>query len=184
MMTEGEATLADGKTRIAEQVRVRFEDRLVSPIFERDGEVLLSIENYAPFLLNAVSSSWQRISGARYRDEFGLGITDWRVIAMLAIEPGISAQRITEVVKLDKSAVSRALKSLTASGHVAGHEIGSGARNKTWQLTEFGMETHRRILSIALSNELALVDGIPLADLEICQRVLRQMLGNLAGLEA
>lgn len=103
---------------------------------------------------------------------------------MLGIEPDTTAQWVAEVVKLDTSAVSRALKSLAASGHVIAQEIGTGGRQSTWQLTDFGMEAHRRILAIALANELARIEGIPLADLGICQRVLRQMLRNLAALES
>ncbi|WP_228028837.1 MarR family winged helix-turn-helix transcriptional regulator [Donghicola mangrovi] len=175
--------MAQAKTLTEQEMREQFNARLSSPVFERDGRTLLCVENYAPFLLNAVSSSWQRISGAIYRDQFGLGITDWRVIAMLGIEPDITAQRITEVVKLDKSAVSRSLKSLSESGHVIGHESGPSTRNKTWRLTEFGAQTHADILNIALNNELALVKDIPLADLEICLRVLRKMLENTTALE-
>ncbi|CUH81164.1 MarR family winged helix-turn-helix transcriptional regulator [Tropicibacter naphthalenivorans] len=129
-------------------------------------------------------SNCQGITGARFRGAVGLGITEWRVIAMLGIEPDTTAQWVAEVVKLDTSAVSRALKSLAASGHVIAQEIGTGGRQSTWQLTDFGMEAHRRILAIALANELARIEGIPLADLGICQRVLRQMLRNLAALES
>lgn len=183
-MSERAANSANGSAQINEDLRQRFDERLASPILERDERTILSIENYAPFLLNAVSSSWQRISGARYRDEFGLGITDWRVIAMLAIEPNITAQRICQVVKLDKAAVSRALKALELTGHIAGKSHGSGTRNKTWSLTESGESVHNRILHIALMNELALVNDIPMADLEICLRVLRKMHANLSALEA
>lgn len=176
--------LAQKKNESGRELYHRFDGRVASPICFRGGHVVLEIENYAPFLLNAVSSSWQRMSGSIYREEIGLGITDWRVIAMLAIEPNITAQRICEVVKLDKAAVSRTLKALEASGHVCGALNGGGARNRTWCLTELGLASHDQILNIALSNELTLVEGVPEADLEICLRVLRQMLRNLTGIEA
>ncbi len=86
--------------------------RIASPMRDRDGTEIVDIANYAPFLLNAVSNAWGRKTSTIYRRDFGLGITDWRVISMLNIEPGITASRICDVIRLDKAAASRSLKTL------------------------------------------------------------------------
>lgn len=52
---------------------------------------ILDIARYAPFLLNAASSAWGRRASTIYRSDFGFGLVEWRVIAMLNIEPGITA---------------------------------------------------------------------------------------------
>ncbi|MBF9033343.1 MarR family transcriptional regulator [Rhodobacterales bacterium HKCCE2091] len=174
--------MEDHRPQSHADLQALFADRIAAPISERDGLTILDIENYVPFLLNAVSSGWQRVSAPRYRATFGLGITDWRVIAMLAIEPEITANRVCEVVKLDKAAVSRSINSMEASEHVIGTPVSAGSRNRTWRLTAKGERVHNQILEIALANELRLVSGIPLADLEICMRSLRQMIRNLDSL--
>lgn len=65
--------------------------RIDSPTWDRDWIEILDTSRYAPFLLNAVSSAWGRRASTIYRSDFGLGLVEWRVIAMLNFEPGITA---------------------------------------------------------------------------------------------
>ena len=83
-----------------------------SPVALRGDVRYLDIHRYAPFLLNAVNGAWQRKSAAIYREKFGIGIVDWRVLSMLMIEPRITANRICEAIRIDKAAASRSLKVL------------------------------------------------------------------------
>ncbi|MTH79613.1 MarR family winged helix-turn-helix transcriptional regulator [Paracoccus aestuariivivens] len=154
-------------------------ERISSPVTLRDGTTILDIDHYAPFLLNAVSNAWLRLTSARYRDEFGLGIVEWRVLSMLNIEPGISANRICDVVRLDKSAVSKSLSILDDSGYLRFESNPTDPRKRRWWLSERGLETHERILGIALDYEAKLVDEVPAQDLDTFLRVMRQMLHNL-----
>ena len=82
------------------------------PLIERDGHRVLDLDNYIPFLLSAIGNKWSRSSSGLYLKEFGVGVTEWRIIAMLAIEPRITAYRICQVIGLDKAATSRALKAM------------------------------------------------------------------------
>ena len=157
------------------------EDRISPPTRQRDGVTILDIHNYAPFLLNAVSSAWQRKTSAIYRRDFGIGILEWRVVAMLNIEPGISANRICEVVRLDKGAVSRALKLLQDRGLVASDPVDSDARRRLWQLTAAGQDLHAQCLSVALDCEADLISGVAPENLEVFLRVMRRLLTNLDG---
>ncbi|MGH1425809.1 MAG: MarR family winged helix-turn-helix transcriptional regulator [Pseudooceanicola sp.] len=154
-------------------------DRIFPPIQDRDGNTILDIRNYAPFLLNAVSNAWQRKTSVLYRQEFDLGIMDWRVIAMLNIEPDISAQRVCEVVRLDKAAASRSLKGLYDRGFVAFEAAESDPRRRSWRLTEEGLRVHNGCLAIALECEEQLIDGVAPENLEVFLRVMRRLLANL-----
>ena len=155
--------------------------RIFPPTRDRDGHTILDIRNYAPFLLNAVSSAWQRKTAALYRQEFDLGIIEWRVIAMLNIEPDISAQRVCEVVRLDKAAVSRALNGLHERGLTAFTAGGTDPRRRAWRLTETGLDIHDKCLAIALDCEAAMIDGVAPENLEVFLRVMRKLLHNLDG---
>lgn len=152
-----------------------------SPTKDRDGETILDIRTYAPFLLNAVSSAWQRKTSAIYRAEFGFGITEWRVIAMLNIEPDITANRICDVIRMDKAAVSRSLQTLADAGLARFDAPDHAPRKRRWSLTADGQVTHGRILGIALEHESAMLEGINAADLETTLSVLRHMIANLDG---
>ncbi len=154
-------------------------DRISPPTRERDGTTILDIQNYAPFLLNAVSSAWQRKTSAIYRRDFDLGILEWRVLAMLNIEPQITANRICKVVGLDKGAVSRSLKLLDERGLVFNEASKDDPRRRQWSLTLEGSKLHSQILDIALGCEAELIDGIAPENLEVFIRVMRTMLANI-----
>ena len=78
----------------------------------------LDLDHYVPayltFLVGKISSS----ASATYRPRFGVGITDWRIMALLATEPWISAGRICDVIGLDKGAVSRSVRDMKKAGIV------------------------------------------------------------------
>ncbi|WP_092428067.1 MarR family winged helix-turn-helix transcriptional regulator [Alloyangia pacifica] len=154
-------------------------DRISSPTRMRAGIRILDIDHYAPFLLNAVSSAWQRQTSAIYRRDFDLGIVDWRVMAMLNIEPEITANRICEVIRVDKAAASRSLKILEAQGLATYAASNSDPRRRSWWLTGAGQEVHSDILAIALDCEARMLADIPPEDLETYLRVMRKMLKNL-----
>lgn len=154
-------------------------ERISSPTRKRDGVVILDIDHYAPFLLNAVSNAWGRKTSTIYRRDFGLGLVDWRVMAMLNIEQGITASRICDVIRLDKAAVSRSLKQLSEQGLLRSEQLSNDPRKRLWWLSELGLETHEAVLLVALSCEKELVTGVSPTDLEIFLRVMRQMLTNI-----
>ena len=155
------------------------QDRISSPTRLRDGQQILDIDHYAPFLLNAVSNAWQRQTSAIYRARFGLGIVDWRVLAMLNIEPEITANRVSEVIRLDKAAVSRSLKLLHERALVAYAASATDPRKRRWWLTDKGQAIHAEILAIALECEAGMLAGIPADRLDIFLSVMRDMLANL-----
>lgn len=154
-------------------------NRIDSPTRFRDSTQILDIDHYAPFLLNAVSNAWGRKTSAIYRRDFDLGIVDWRVMAMLNIDPGITASRVCEVIRLDKAAVSRSLKQLLAKGLLRYEQPSGDPRKRLWWLSEAGQISHEAVLSEALSCEKDLVDGVSPKDLVTFLRVMRQMLANI-----
>lgn len=150
-----------------------------NPTRLRDGTEIIDIDHYAPFLLNAVSAAWARKTAAIYRRDFGLGLTDWRVLSMLNIEPSINAGRICDVIRLDKGAVSRSLKLLDDLGHLESEQPSNDPRKRIWRLSALGQQTHADILQVALRCERELVGDIGSDDLATALRVLRQMLDNI-----
>ena len=157
--------------------------RFSSPVTERDGLRIVDIDYYAPFLLNAVSSAWHRKTSAIYRDRFGLGIAEWRLLSMLNIEPDITAARICEVLRMDKAAASRTLKRLNDWGLILYEAPASDPRKRRWRLSPEGLTTHDRILAIALDCEAEMVADVPPEELEVFLSVLRRMLATLDAAE-
>lgn len=121
---------------------------------ERD---VLDLGGYLPYFLTAISNTWSRSSSRLYLDLFGVGVTEWRVISQLAIEPAIAAQRICEVIGLDKGAVSRSVTVLVAAGHVAERGDPRDARRQVLELTPSGYDLHDRLIALATAREQILL---------------------------
>ncbi|MBE3637608.1 MarR family winged helix-turn-helix transcriptional regulator [Mangrovicoccus algicola] len=153
--------------------------RLPAPTKRRDGTEILDLDTYAPFLVNALGGAWQRLSSADYRKRFGIGMVEWRVMAMLAIEPGITAARICQVIRMDKAAASRALADLDGKGHLEFEADESDPRKRRWRLSAKGTETHAAVLEAALGHEARMVDGVGPEEFGVFLAVLRRMLANL-----
>ncbi|MCO6384640.1 MarR family winged helix-turn-helix transcriptional regulator [Oceanicola sp. 502str15] len=162
----------------ADQITAQ-DERFHPPTRNREGAEILDIDYYAPFLLNAVASAWGRQTSAIYRRDFGLGLTDWRVLAMLNIEPGITASRVCDVIRMDKAAVSRSLKTLNEMGHLRHEQPGADPRKRLWWLSDRGLQVHAEILAVALGCEADLIRDIAPEDLETFLKVMRQMLANI-----
>lgn len=158
-------------------------DRRISNSTVQNGErAILDITNYIPYFLAAVNNPLSRGASKIYLKNFNLGIVEWRVIAMLAIEPGTTASRICDVIALDKGATSRALTRLCESGYLEFSSKKSDARRKKWSLNDAGYLIHDQVLQLALQREEKLIEGIAPADIEIFLRVIRRMHKNVGAL--
>src|SRR3954468_24188705 len=73
---------------------------------------------YVPALINFLSNKLATGASGAYRREFGVGVTEWRVLSLLAGEDACTAQQISQYFDLDKGLVSRTIKSLASNGSV------------------------------------------------------------------
>jgi len=158
--------------------------RLSVPTKEFQGRQIVDITTYTPYFLSAVNNALSRGASKRYLKMFGIGIVEWRVVSMLAIEPNISASRICDVVSLDKSGTSRALKHLLELKHVTFEASVTDPRRKIWQLSPEGYVLHDKALTEALDRERTLISAVEPADLEIFLKVIRKMRRNVTQLES
>jgi DNA-binding MarR family transcriptional regulator len=155
------------------------EGRLSVSTTTRDGVEILDITNYIPFFLSSINNALSRGASSIYRERFGIGISEWRTVSMLAIEPNLTAARICEVVNLDKAATSRALATLDEMGYLGSLTSENDPRKRRWWLNEKGYELHAQIIRIALGREEALIEGIDPEDLEATLRAMRLMMKNV-----
>ena len=122
-----------------------------------DGGPILDLTRYVPALLTFVSNKLTRSGSALYRRHFGVGITEWRILAMLAVEPSIPATRICQVIGLDKGPVSRSLAFMERRGLVTIRADEADTRRRLATLTPAGRDLHDRIIVVALERERRLL---------------------------
>ena len=78
----------------------------------------LHLEGFLPYRLSVLSNTVSSAIAAAYFANFGLSIPEWRVMAVLAANPGLSAAEVTARTAMDKVAVSRAVATLLAAGRL------------------------------------------------------------------
>jgi len=125
-------------------------------------------------LSNTVSSA---IAGA-YFAHFGLSIPEWRVMAVLAANPGLSAAEVTARTAMDKVAVSRAVATLLSAGRLRRTTVPADRRRTHLQLTSAGTRVYAQVVPMALTYERGLLASLSKRDRETLDRLLRVLLGR------
>lgn len=121
----------------------------------------LELERFLPYRLSVLSNTISAAIAGAYADRFGLSIPEWRVMAVLALQPGLSAAQVVERTAMDKVAVSRAVASLVRSRRVERTLEEYDRRRSRLQLTARGHAVYRDVVPIALAYEDALLRGLP-----------------------
>jgi len=94
-----------------------------------------------------------------YRKTLDVGVMEWRVLALLAVEPGASPGRIAEVAGVDKSVVSRAVGALERRRLITVAPGLSGGRQTRLTLAPSGQGLHDRGIVGALAAEARMLEG-------------------------
>lgn len=110
-----------------------------------------------------------------YEREFGLTIPQWRVIAVLARYPNLSAIEVAARTAMDKVAVSRAVQGLLASRRVVRGLDKGDRRRSVLRLSALGRSVYTRVAPLALGYEKRLLDTLSNSD----RRVLDRLIGRL-----
>ncbi|TBR11563.1 MAG: MarR family transcriptional regulator [Lysobacter sp.] len=120
----------------------------------------LDLEHFLPYRLSVLSN---RVSGAiarMYSERFGLGVTEWRVMAVLGRYPGLSAGEVAQRTAMDKVAVSRAVAGLVDAGHVERQTHDEDRRRSVLRLSAAGRAIFDEVAPLAMAFERRLLDGM------------------------
>lgn len=139
----------------------------------------LDLENYVPAFLTWIANKLSSSASLIYRRRFGVGIVEWRIMALLAVEPWITAGRICEVIGLDKAGVSRSVRFLLDKGFAETRYRDNNNRRQFIALTRAGIELHDRIALVARAREEQLLTGFSDAERAAAVRLLTRMHENL-----
>ena len=83
-----------------------------------DAGPLLDLNRYVPAFVTFIANKLSNSATVFYQRNFGVNVTEWRIMSLLAIEPGIQASRICHVIGFNKGPVSRTLATMQKRGLV------------------------------------------------------------------
>jgi DNA-binding MarR family transcriptional regulator len=149
------------------------------PDEDRRSPNALDLETYIPAYLTFLANKLSSCASAIYRRRFGVGIVDWRIMALLAIEPWIAAGRICEVIGLDRAAVSRSVRFMIKQRVVESRFRNGNERRQFLALTRKGLDLHDRIVEVARVREQQLLAGFSDEERATAVRLLARMHAQL-----
>jgi DNA-binding MarR family transcriptional regulator len=139
------------------------------------GRTELELDNFLPYVLNRLADRLSNELSTIYAEEYQLSIPEWRIIANLAEHHTLNARRIVEFTGMEKSKVSRAVKTLDGRGLVTQVQSSTDSRSKDLGLTEAGLALYQQLVPRVLSWESGLIDGLSSGE----YRDLIHLLGRL-----
>ena len=154
---------------------------LVEVTDEETGETrqTLSISSTPTILLSFAANRFTEAASNFFKERFGLGSVDWRMLFMLAQHPGTTAAHASRTIGIDKGAVSRCLHLLADKQLAFAGALHPNGRSRGWHLTRKGIDLHDRILTAALERQRHLLRGFEPAEIEVLCVLLKRFLNNL-----
>ncbi len=144
----------------------------------------LALERFLPYRLSVVTN---RISGAlsrHYADRFGIGIPEWRVIAILGRYAGLSANQVAERSAMDKVTVSRAVAALEGKGLLERERDDGDKRKSRLTLSGKGQQVYAEIAPLALGFERDLLTALTAEEAVQLDRIIDRLNAKMDAVDA
>ena len=125
----------------------------VKAVSMNDMQRSLYLPRFLPYRLTKLSGMISRNLAAKYSTMFDLTIAEWRIVALLGSNPGLTAREIAPLASLDKVSISRAVERLVKSGRLEKRKLDGDRRSAALYLTEAGTSTLAEIIPLAQRYE-------------------------------
>ena len=135
----------------------------------------LELDRFLPYRLSVLSNRVSQAIATAYGERFGIGITEWRVIAVLGLQPGLSANQVAERTAMDKVAVSRAVAKLLERGLLQRDTHGDDRRRSVLELSEAGYRVYDEVVPLAQGFERDLLSVLDQDERAMLDRLLTKL---------
>ena len=138
----------------------------------------LALENFLPYRLSILSNTISGTIASAYAERFDLTIPEWRVMAVIARRPGMSAAEAAESTLMDKVAVSRAVSKLLKSERITREFADQDKRRSILNLSEQGREVYEQVAPLALKLEADLLQGFTEDEISTLNLLIDRMMAR------
>ena len=140
------------------------------------------LDRFLPYRLSVLSNRVSQTIAGAYARRFGLGITEWRVIAVLGRYPGLSANGVAARTAMDKVAVSRSVARLLERGLLQRDTHDDDRRRSVLELSTDGYLIYDEVVPMALEYERRLLAPLDADERAQLDRLLAKLAAGVAGL--
>ena len=148
-----------------------------------DDHARLDLEHFLPYRLSVLSNRVSQTIASAYERRFGIGVTEWRVIAVLGRYPGLAANAVAARTAMDKVAVSRAVARLLERGLLQRDTHGDDRRRSVLELSDAGYRIYDEVVPLALAYERRLLAPLDADERAQLDRLLHKLGDGAGGLE-
>jgi DNA-binding MarR family transcriptional regulator len=135
----------------------------------------LSLERFMPYRLSYSANLVSEAIAQQYSVIFNLTIPEWRVVAHVAEQSGITQQEIGLRTRMDKVTVSRATIALAARGFVSRNKNPADRRSRLLSLTAAGQRLYAATAPRALELERAVFGQFSAAEMTAFRGFLQRV---------
>jgi DNA-binding MarR family transcriptional regulator len=105
----------------------------------------IALEDFWPYQAVVLADQISRHTLSIVRDEAALNLSQWRVLAAVAEKPGRTAAEVTAITPMDKTIVSRAVRSLISLGLITKISDNSDKRRSSLSATSPGKAIYGKV---------------------------------------
>ena len=140
-----------------------------------DAAPALELGRWLPYRLFVVAGRVAELLESFYGPRWGMGLPAWRILAVVADRPGVSAREIARACGLDPVAVSRGIAQLGALGFARREAAAQDRRYASVTLTAAGEAAFAEIAGLAWAIETRLLAALPEAERVALDRTLDRL---------
>jgi DNA-binding MarR family transcriptional regulator len=135
----------------------------------------MMLNSFIPYRMVNLATSISNACSKIYKDEFDITVPEWRILARLAEHDKLNAKDIGHVTFMDKSKVSRAVKTLEEKGYLLKEKNESDNRASYLSLTSVGQTLYSQIAPKALEWEKELISILDAGEYRDLMRILEKL---------
>lgn len=135
----------------------------------------LRLQTFLPYRLSVLSNRVSGLIATEYSDRFRLSIPQWRIMAVLAEYEELMARDIEPIVRMDKVAISRAVRVLADRRYVRRRASQQDGRVTWLSLTAAGRRVYQQVSPIAQRHEDQLLQALSKQEIDQLWRLLDKL---------
>ena len=140
----------------------------------------IDLAGFLPYRLSVLANRVSRELAALYAERFGITIPQWRIVAVLGQQPGVSADFVCGRTAMDRVTVSRAIAGLVGRRLLIRRNAPADRRRSMLRLSAAGQRVYAEIVPLARAYEARLLGRLAPAERADLARALAALERSVA----
>lgn len=132
-----------------------------------------TISELLSYRIGRLSGALSRSAASRYRQDFGVSLGEWRVLALLGEKPDLTLNRLARRAALDKAQMSRVVSKLEDRGML--QRVAGPRRSTQLSLTDAGQVIYQGLIVAANERDQRLVNAVSAKKLLVFEEVMEAL---------